>query len=247
MNGWNIMNGIMILHEILHETKRKKQMSIVLKLDFEKAYDKVKWSFLFQCLCARGFCLVWCDWIKRVVSGGTVSVKLNNRIGPYIKSHKGVRQGDPLSPILFNFVADGLSRMILKAQSNHLFCGLGDHIIEQGIAILQYADDTIICLKHDTVGARNMKLLLYLYELMAGLKINFSKSEVITINDEDNWDRKYVDIFNCQVRTFPIKYLGVPVSPSRLHVSDWMPLIDKSMKKLDIWKGGICPLRTGPH
>ena len=107
------MNGIMILHEILHETKRRKQMGIVLKLDFEKAYDKVKWRFLFQCLSTRGFCRVWCDWIKRVVSGGTVSVKLNNLIGPYIKSHKGVRQGDPLSPILFNFVVDGLSRMIL--------------------------------------------------------------------------------------------------------------------------------------
>ena len=55
MKGRNIMNGIMILHEILHETKRKKQLGIVLKLDFEKAYDKVNWSFLFQCLSARGF------------------------------------------------------------------------------------------------------------------------------------------------------------------------------------------------
>jgi hypothetical protein len=97
-----------------------------------------------------------------------------------------VRQGDHLSPILFNFVADGLSRMILKAQSNNLFCGLVDNIIEKGVVVLQYADDTIICLKHDIEGAKNMKLLLYIYELIAGLKINFSKSEVITINDEDN-------------------------------------------------------------
>lgn len=77
-----------------------------------------------------------------------MSVKLNNLVGPYIKSYKGVRQGDPLSSILFNFVADGLTRMILKAQSNGLFCGLVDHFISKGIAVLQYADDTIICLKH---------------------------------------------------------------------------------------------------
>ena len=82
------MNGIMILHEILHETKRKKQIGIALKLDFEKAYDKVKWSFLFQCMATRGFCPIWCEWIKRVVSRGTVSVKMNNLFGSYIKGIK---------------------------------------------------------------------------------------------------------------------------------------------------------------
>lgn len=115
MKGRNIMSGVVILHEILHETKRRKQLGIVLKLDFEKAYDKVKWSFLFECISARGFYPQWCKWIEQVVSGGTVSVKLNDLIGPYIKSFKGVRQGDPLSPILFNFMADGLTRMIMKA------------------------------------------------------------------------------------------------------------------------------------
>jgi hypothetical protein len=132
MKGRNIMNGIMVLHEILHETKRRKQIGVILKLDFEKAYDKVSWSFLFECLAARGFCSKWCKWIEQVVTGGTVSVKMNDLIGPYIKSFKGVRQGDPLLPILFNFVADGLSRMILKAQSNDLFCGLIDHILDKG-------------------------------------------------------------------------------------------------------------------
>lgn len=45
-------------------------------------------------------------------------------------------------------------------------------------------------------------------------------------------------MFNCQLGLFPIKYLGVPVSPSRLKVIDWLPLIDKSYKRLDVWKGG---------
>jgi hypothetical protein len=218
MKNRNIMSGIMVLHEIVHETKLRKQVGVILKLDFEKAYDKVKWKFLFECLSARGFSKKWCNWIEMMVSGGTVSVKLNNMISPYIKSFKGVRQGDPLSPLLFNFVADGLARMVHKAQSNGLLCGLISHIVDNGVAIFQYADDTIICLKHDLEGARNMKLLLYMYELMAGLKINFHKSKIITINDEENLAPVYAKIFNCQLGTFPIKYLGVPVSPSRLHV-----------------------------
>ena len=82
-----------------------------------------------------------------------------------------------------------------------------------------------------------MKLLLFMYEMMSGLKINFNKSEVIIVNDDSELGSVYADLFNCQVGAFPIKYLGVPVSPSRLHLSDWTPLIDKSMKRLDVWKG----------
>ena len=55
-----------------------------------------------------------------------------------------MRQGDPLSPILFNFVADCLTRMVYKAQRNGLITGLISHIIPNGVAILQYADDTIV-------------------------------------------------------------------------------------------------------
>jgi len=149
-------------------------------------------------------------------------VKLNNLIGPYIKSFKGVRKGDPLSPILFNFVADGLPRMIHKAQANNIFTGLVDHIIDRGVAMLQYVDDTIICLKHGIEGARNMEILLYMYELMTSPKINFYKSEVLTINDEGNYANVYAKIFNYQVGSFPIKYLEVPVSPSRPHMVDWL-------------------------
>jgi hypothetical protein len=73
-----------------------------------------------------------------------------------------------------------------------------------------------------------------MFELMAGLKINFNKSEIMTINDEDNLTATYAALFKCQIGTFPIKYLGVPVSPSRLHVADWLPILEKSNKRLDI-------------
>ena len=123
---------------------------------------------------------------NRLFLGGTVSVKINNKIGSYIRSYKGVRQGDPLFPILFNFVADRLTRMVHKAQQNGLITGPISHIVPNGVAILQYADDTIIFLKHDLEGAMHMKLLLYLFEMLAGLKINFNKSEILMINDEGN-------------------------------------------------------------
>lgn len=209
-----------------------------MKLDFEKAYDKVDWTFLLDSLKYRGFCDKWCNWIGCVVKGGTISVKLNDQLGPYFVSHKGVRQGDPLSPILFNFAADCLTRMVHNAQSNGLVPGLASNLIPKGVAILQYADDTIMCLENSINQARNLKLLLYIYEVLSGLKINFLKSEIVLINGDDIIAQQYAEIFNCQIGHFPIKYLGVPVSPSRLHVADWLPLQDKNGKKLDTWKGG---------
>lgn len=232
------MNGVLALHEISHETKKNGEVGVVLKLDFEKAYDKVNREFLFDSLLLWGFSDTWCSWIKKVVTNGIISVKLNDKLGPYFVSHKGVRQGDPSSPILFNFVVDCMARMVRKAQTSGLITGLASNLIPNGVVLLQYADDTIVCMKNDIEGARNMKLLLYLYELMSGLKINFSKSEIITIHGDDSLNLQYAELFNCQIGNFPIKYLGVPVSPSRLHICDWMPLVEKNKKKLAAWKGG---------
>jgi hypothetical protein len=91
LKGRNIMNNILALHEILHETKCKKKTSVVLKLDFEKAYDKVCWSFLMKCIKGRGFSPTWYEWMEKVLYNGTVAVKINGQLGAYFQSFKGVR------------------------------------------------------------------------------------------------------------------------------------------------------------
>jgi hypothetical protein len=98
LQGRNIMNNVLALHEILHETERRGQVGVVLKLDFEKAYDKVQWGFLIQCFQAMGFSRTWFSWIQMVLENGTVAVKVNNQIGPYFQRCKGIEQEDPLSP-----------------------------------------------------------------------------------------------------------------------------------------------------
>jgi hypothetical protein len=123
-----------------------------------------------------------------------------------------VRQGDPLSPMLLNFVADCLTRMVLKAQQNSLIPGLIKNLIPMGVAILQYTDNTIIFLEHDMEQARNMKLLLYMFEQMLGLKINVNKSEVLLIGGDNGLDVTYAKVFNCNIELFPIRYLEVPIS-----------------------------------
>jgi hypothetical protein len=98
--GRNIMEGAVILHETIHELHSKKQDGVIFKIDFEKAYDKVKWSFLQQTLRMKGFSQTWCKWVEKFTQGGNVNIKVNDQLGPYFQTRKGLRQGDPTSPIL---------------------------------------------------------------------------------------------------------------------------------------------------
>jgi hypothetical protein len=77
-----------------------------------------------------------------MVVGDTLCVKINNNMGNYFGAHKGVRQGDPLSPLLFNVTSDSLAKMFRKAYENNLIGGLVPHLIPDGVVILQCADDT---------------------------------------------------------------------------------------------------------
>jgi hypothetical protein len=222
---------------VLREEKFRKNQGVVLKIDFEKAYDKVNWRFLFDCCKQKGFSSNWLTWIKKVVAGGTLSVKVNDTVGPYFTSHKGVRQGDPFAPFLFNMAANSLGKMVQLAQSNGLITGLADNLVTNGIAILQYADDTILLIQDVAQQAVNLKLLLYIFEAMSGLKINFEKSEVLMILEDDDKQNFYAELFNCQRGSWPIKYLGTPVCARRTSVSEMKFLGEKTKKKMSGWIG----------
>jgi hypothetical protein len=66
----------------------------------------------------------WREWVEQVVSGGRVGINLNGELGNYFRTFKGLRQGDPLSPLLFNLVAYGLATLLTKAREASLFRGL---------------------------------------------------------------------------------------------------------------------------
>jgi hypothetical protein len=233
-----LFDGVAILHETVHELHSKKLNGVILKNYFEKAYDKVKWSFLLQALGMKGFSPEWRALIHSSLSRGSVAIKVNDDIGHYFQTKKGLQQGDPLSPILFNIVADMLAIMIEHAKSNGLFEGVIPHLVDGGLSILQYADD-ILFMEHDLDNAQNLKLILLAFEHLSGLKINFYKSELFCFGKALDHAQLYAELFECNQGQFPIRYLGIPIHFQRLTNAEWKIMEERLQLRLSSWKGKL--------
>jgi hypothetical protein len=168
----------------------------------------------------NGLQKLWCEWIAKVMSGGSVAVKVNDNIGHYFQTKKGVQQRDLLSPILFNIVVDMLTILISRAKDSDQVHGVVPHLVDEGLSILQYADDTIIFMNNDLEKANNMKLLLCAFEQLSGLKINFHKSEFFCYGTAKSNQNEYVEIFGCDLGSFPFRYLGIPMHHKKLMNKD---------------------------
>ena len=132
-------------------------------MDFEKAYDKVKWSFLQQSLRMKGFDEAWRRQVDSFTQKGSVGIKVNDHIGHYFQTHKGLRQGDPMSPILFNILVDMLAILIGRAKENGQVGGLIPHLVDGGVSILQYDDDTIFFMELTRTDAVFNRITMVLF------------------------------------------------------------------------------------
>jgi hypothetical protein len=106
--------------------------------------------------------------------------------------------GDPLSPLLFNIVVDMLAILVSSAKEEDQFEGLIPHLVDGGLSILQYVDDTILFLDHDLAKAANLKLLLLTFEHVSGLKINYHKIELFCFGPSEEEETLYLSLFRCQ-------------------------------------------------
>jgi hypothetical protein len=172
----------------------------------------------------KGFPLKWISWVMSTVRDGKVCINVNGERSPYFKTFRGLRQGDPLSPLLFNMVADALGVMLNKAVSKGHITGVLGDLIPRGISHIQYADDTVIMIDGSERSITNLKLILYYFEWLSGLKINYHKSEVYVFGVQQGDKELMANMLNC-VLELPLKYLGIPVCDKHFAMGAFDPLI----------------------
>ncbi|GKV16979.1 hypothetical protein SLEP1_g27539 [Rubroshorea leprosula] len=237
LKGRQLMDGVVIANEVIDEVKKKKKKAFLFKIDFEKAFDKVSWSFLDHMMQKMGFCEKWRLWIQECLRSSLVSSLVNGSPSRQFKVTRGLRQGDPLSPFLFLIIAEGLNGLVSEAIKNGKLEGVEVGNKNFRISHLQYADDTILFGKATEENVWAMKGILRAFELVSGLKINFNKSQLVELGVEDDWLNKMSWVMCCKKGALPIKYLGITVGGSCKRIAFWKPLVEIFERKLASWKG----------
>ena len=214
---------------------RQKIPALFLKLDISKAFDSVRWDYLMEVLEKMGFGVKWRSWVTTLISTTSTSVLLNGGRGKWFKHKVGLRQGDPLSPMLFILAMEPLQCLLNCAAQEGALTEMGTRSARLRISL--YADDAAIFLKPNKEEMQEIRQILTSFGMASRLLTNIQKSAVYPICYANLNIAEVIEGFDCPIKDFPCTYLGLPLHTRKLRRVDVQPLVDKVAKRLPAWKG----------
>ncbi|XP_062118559.1 uncharacterized protein LOC133832201 [Humulus lupulus] len=231
----SIAHNILIIQDLLKGYNRKRvSPRCLMKIDLSKAYDSIDWDFLENLLNTYKFPGKFIKWIMVCLRGSSYSILMNGQLYGDFKGGKGLRQGDPISPLLFVLVMGYLTRALHgDAKDKHFrFHPLCKSL---NITNLCFADDLLLVCKAHINSIQIMQQVFKSFSSASGLSINQAKSCIYFGGISSVEKEKILCISNMREGQFPLMYLGVPLRPTKWKAMDCDLIISKIRQRLHGW------------
>ncbi|GJT91986.1 RNA-directed DNA polymerase, eukaryota [Tanacetum coccineum] len=230
-----ILDGPFILDEVLQWCRRKKKHALIFKVDFEKAFDSVRWDFVDDVLNKFGFGERWRTWIQSCLRSSRGSILVNGSPTEEFQFFRGLKQGDPLSPFLFILIMESLHISFQRVVDAGLFTGIKINSMVN-LSHLFYADDAIFLGQWSELNIDSLVRVLDCFFRASGLRINMCKSKIMGVNVEDGMVKNAASKLGCLVLKTPFTYLGTKVGGNMSRKQAWKEVVDKVLSRLSRWK-----------
>ena len=227
--GRYIGENVALLRDVVYYSTSFDSPVAILSLDQEKAFDRVDWDFMRSTLSTMGFGPSFISWVNLFYNRVQSAVNVNGYLSPFFNLSRGVRQGCPLSPLLYVLVSEVLA---VNIRCNPRISGLSLPGSPPLSPISQYADDTSLILSSD--DSIKAALETYnLYERASGSKLNRDKSKGLWLG---SWRGRTDPPVDLDWSSAKLKVLGVFIGIGDLIEDNWRPRLIAVEKVLSSWR-----------
>ncbi|XP_057779947.1 uncharacterized protein LOC130998549 [Salvia miltiorrhiza] len=239
IRGRLIHDCIMLGSEGVNCMKRSCQgKNMACKVDIKKAFDTMIWKFIMCAMSAMGFDQSFLRWLMIIFSSAMLSILFNGKLCGYFACSRGVRQGDPLSPIIFGIAEDVLSNLLLKAVDSGNLIPMRMSQNSLFPTHLLYADDILIFCKASTQNARTLRDIFKRYGEFSGQICSSEKSHVYFGKGVSLCYQRHITRILCfSTAKLPMVYLGAPLFVGRPRATHLAAIKDRIINKFARWKG----------
>jgi hypothetical protein len=170
----NLHDNFLLVRQLARKINQRKEPGVQLKLDLARAFNSLSWAFLFEVLEKLGFPASVRQWIAIALRTASTKITVNGVPGRKISHARGLRQGDPLSPLLFVLTMEVTTALLKKVVDLGVLSPIGNCTAAQRISI--YADDVVIFVKPTVQDLVAVRELLALFGEASGLQVNYRKT-----------------------------------------------------------------------